>query len=204
MTGFSGPIAGGGLGALSGGLPASALMQLLARTGASGLPGSLAPQIPTLPGAPRGAAGPVAPIPPVPQPLQNNMLGSLGGLAGLGKMLGGGQAGAMPGGAAPWSWQASTGLFGGNGPLFGVGAPFTTGGIFGSTPAAWGTLDPWSALGPSQLGALNAGTGIGFDTGAGALGAGAAGVAGAGATAAAAAPAVDPLAAFIGFSMGGV
>lgn len=197
MTGFSSPMAGGGLNGLGGGLPAPALMQLLARTGVSGMPGSLAPQIPALPGAPRGAAGPVAAIPPAPQPPQNNILGALTafGSGPLGKALAGNASGTQP-----FTWQASTGLFGGNGPLFGVGAPFGPGGLFGSTPATWGSVDPWSTLSATQLGALNAGTGLGFDTGAGALGAGAAGAA----TAAAAAPYVDPLAAMIGFSMGGV
>jgi hypothetical protein len=195
MTGFSSPVAGGGLDALGGGLPASALMQLLARTGVSGLPGSLAPQVPTLPGAPRGAAGPLPPMPAAPQP-PNTTLGALTALGNgsLGRVLAGTAASTQP-----FMWQASTGLFGGNGPLFGVGAPFGPGGLFGSTPATWGSVDPWSTLSAAQLGGLNAGTGMGFDTGAGALGAGAAGAA-----SAAAAPYIDPLAAMIGFSMGGV
>lgn len=197
MTGFSSPMAGGGLGALSGGMSGPLLMQLLARTGVSGLPGGLAPQVQTLPGAPRGAAGPVAPMPPTPQPPQNNMLGALSALGSgpLGKALAGNASSHQP-----FLWQANAG-FGGNGPLFGVGAPFGPGGLFGSSPATWGSVDPWSTLSATQLGALNAGTGLGFDTGAGALGAGAAGAATA---AAAATPYADPLAALIGFSMGGV
>jgi hypothetical protein len=101
-------------------LPSPLLAQLLGRTGAGGMPGSLAPQIPMLPGGPRGAAGPVPAIPPAAQPPQSNLLSLLGSLGGAKPPAGGSNP------AAPFSWSASSGLFGGDGPLFG------TTGLFGS------------------------------------------------------------------------
>ena len=175
MTGFSTPFPGSlsaGLNLLSappvssmlGGsnAPASLLAFLRSRTSAAdSLPGSPAPQLAMLPHAPHTGVGPGPGLPTPAQPPQNNLLSLAGGLGAFGNLADGGAGPRLASANAPWSWQASTGLFGGNGPLFGPGSLFGAGGLLGSTPPAWGTTDPWSTLSASQLAALGAGTGTG-------------------------------------------
>lgn len=129
---FGGMFSGGApLGGGLSGLPPALQMAMMGaspglggggNSGAGG--GTGGPQISMLPNAARSSGAPGPAMPPAPQPPQNNMMSMMNGagsLANIGKDLGVGGSG-----------NASTGILGSNGPLFGETGTFgSSGPLFG-------------------------------------------------------------------------